>query len=47
MRISAVVLSFLASHNLMMNIGIKEAFGGENSRLQAKKEVANIVFANK
>lgn len=47
LRLSTVLLSFLASHNLFGSLGMKQAFRGENSRLQQKKALANIVFANK
>ena len=47
LRVSLVLLSFLASHNLFGSLGMKKAFGGENSRLQQKKALADIVFANK
>ena len=33
LRLSCALLSFIASHNVFGSIGMKKAFGGENSRL--------------
>lgn len=47
LRFLSGVLSFFASHNIFGSLGMKKAFSGENSRLQQKKALANIVFADK
>lgn len=44
LAVTAVVLAFLASHNLLGPMGIKKPLGIINERLRAKKEYANIVF---
>jgi len=47
MLLSMVLLSFLASQNLLVNIGLKKPFRAANERLKTQRCYANIVFAAK
>lgn len=42
-----VVLSFIASHNFLLTLGIKKPFDKENTNLKAQNDYASIVFKSK
>jgi hypothetical protein len=44
LTVTAAVLAFVASHNLLGPLGIKKPMATVNERLRAKKEYSNIVF---
>ena len=47
MFLSMVLLSLLASQNLLAKMGLKKPFKATNERLKTQKSYSNIVFAAK
>ena len=44
---SVVLLSFVASHNILGNLAVKTPSQGVNERLKSQRAYADIVFASK